>query len=122
MLSSILLFSTAAMAQSCGFQSCPNGQAFQNSNPITTNGCGTPGLTLPVDPFGYTSCCNGHDVCYQQCGKSKEQCDREFMGCMMGICKGDQLCVGGANAMFNAVAAAGCPAYTSSQQSICSCK
>jgi hypothetical protein len=86
------------------------------------NGCGS-GITLPpgLDRYGYTGCCNGHDICYGTCGRDKNSCDTDFLNCNMGVCHGDSACVAGAQAMYHAVQSGGQSAYNGAQATGCGC-
>jgi hypothetical protein len=104
-----------------GKQCCtPTG--LQNNYPITNllacphrgphegytpgfNGCGPAGYVLvnliPNHPLGlvdFTTCCNGHDICYGTCGGNKAYCDSTFLTAKEG----------GANRPFSAVILAIC--------------
>ncbi len=53
--------------------------------------CGS-GITekiIPDKPFGFnfTSACQNHDNCYGTCGKSKAECDQQFLDDMLAICE-----------------------------------
>lgn len=39
---------------------------------------------LPVT--GFVDCCNEHDVCYETCGKDKDECDLKFRKCLYKKC------------------------------------
>jgi hypothetical protein len=54
------------------------------------NGCGPEGGTIKL-PQGYgkadyTSSCNTHDVCYEECGTGKVKCDEDFRDDMYASC------------------------------------
>ena len=50
------------------------------------DGCGPPGLHV-AEPFGLTQCCDKHDYCYGDCGRSFKECEFEFQDCAMKVCK-----------------------------------
>ena len=53
------------------------------------NGCGSYNINVDFKLFnmdGFNSCCNIHDVCYQECEKSKSLCDKLFENCLLGFC------------------------------------
>lgn len=39
---------------------------------------------VPDNPIGhqFSPCCEGHDKCYDTCGKNQEECDNAFLLCM----------------------------------------
>ena len=58
------------------------------------NGCGP--YVLPdvlrdqIDDFsGFQDACNSHDVCYENCNKSRQTCEDEFLADMLDICDGE---------------------------------
>ncbi len=63
-----------------------NFYAYVNNNPINMTdyngleGCGPFGLHIP-DPWGFKTCCDDHDDCYERC-KPKFECDFKFCKCM----------------------------------------
>lgn len=65
-------------------------------------------------------CCNLHDLCYDTCGKSKEECDSEFRTCLMDVC-GSHPCIHAANLFADIVVFMGCPAYLGAQGDACTC-
>ncbi|KAL6059042.1 Group XIIA secretory phospholipase A2 [Balamuthia mandrillaris] len=76
---------------------CPAGQvAVRDPSYVPdvnadNNNCG-PGIIenfLP-DPFDFTECCLGHDLCWQDCRYSKEQCDQQFYHCMVDRCAAER--------------------------------
>ena len=53
----------------------------------TSNGCGSKSNHKIVPDFGFTKCCNIHDLCYDDCSKSFDECNYNFRNCMSGVCK-----------------------------------
>lgn len=55
-----------------------------------TNGCGSYGIHIRFNKTAYSgfdSCCDQHDLCYQNCQKKKDDCDNTFMLCMRDFCQ-----------------------------------
>jgi hypothetical protein len=51
----------------------------------SSNGCGTAGFQ--VDPeFGFSPCCDEHDMCYDTCGSDRDTCDKKFEKCLKATC------------------------------------
>jgi len=78
------------------------------------NGCGP--HILPdwlvdyvSDRTGFTRACNSHDVCFSNCGKSRRQCEDEFIEDMYERCGGERLCRFVANLFSEAATAGGQP-------------
>lgn len=61
---------------------CPAGQTAQSKGIAPTpNGC----TAVPDGVF--KGCCNTHDSCYADCGRTKRQCDDAFLVCMRAACE-----------------------------------
>lgn len=78
-------------AQSGGVPRCPNTpddviatlkSGARGNNP---NGCGSKTDVVPDWNFG--RCCDGHDNCFDDCGKTFETCNEVFLNCMHGKCR-----------------------------------
>jgi hypothetical protein len=72
--------------------SCPPNTTKQPQpgNVPTYNGCGPEGGSIKI-PQGYGKAdyrpaCNGHDLCYEDCGSSKSTCDDNFHDGMDDSC------------------------------------
>lgn len=37
-------------------------------------------------PCDFTDACNDHDICYATCNKGKENCDKDLLAAMRGVC------------------------------------
>ena len=65
---------------------CPNRQPWPPHVPAS-NGCtgiiDDPNICAP----GFTSACNGHDICYDTCNRNKATCDTDFENDMIAICQ-----------------------------------
>jgi len=75
---------------------------------------------VPDKPGGndFTSCCQKHDDCYGDCGKTKEECDNEFYECMARKCKenfGSKKCYRWADTYWDFVDEYGQDAYDNAQ-------
>jgi secretory phospholipase A2 len=57
-----------------------------DSHVPTSNGCGPAGMQIE-SKFKLESCCDKHDLCYDTCGKTRTECDKQFESCMNKICK-----------------------------------
>lgn len=58
------------------------------ARPASFNGCGAEnGMKIPE--LRFTECCDHHDLCYDDCSKTWNQCNEEFRTCMHGRCKND---------------------------------
>ena len=74
-----------------------------------------------------TPCCDVHDMCYDSCGNSKKQCDKDFEECLLGVCTNPSSgtkddCEGMANILSAGVGMFGCNAYQMSQKKACHCE
>ncbi|XP_030604676.1 group XIIB secretory phospholipase A2-like protein isoform X2 [Archocentrus centrarchus] len=104
---------------------------YQPSDP---NGCSTSlvGFQLDLGIPAMTKCCNQLDMCYENCGTSKYDCDSRFRSCLYGICSDlkkslgfvskVQACESMADALYNTVWTLGCRPYMNSQRAACVCE
>jgi len=53
----------------------------------SSNGCGTDRYDLHVDIPRFDECCDGHDLCYGECGRIRGNCDTEFEMCLLSKCR-----------------------------------
>jgi hypothetical protein len=131
MLKFVLLLIIATIALSDSLV-CPAGQVKTpraNFKPVT-NGCG-PQVALVGGAIqtvvsslkpSFVSCCNIHDICYQDCSKSQKACDDEFKTCLLGKCSSVNLpCKLAGTAMYEAVNLFGKSSYDSGQKAACVC-
>jgi hypothetical protein len=97
------------------------------------NGCGprSYGFLIPDCPFGlvcFTEACNGHDLCYRECGVMQSACDLAFRDALEALCTSAfdendphrQSCRALAYIYFQAVARFGRPALLATQEN-CGC-
>ena len=49
-------------------------------------GCGDNATDNLVPDAPFLKCCREHDKCYEKCGSSRFQCDKEFCGCNLSTC------------------------------------
>lgn len=132
---------TAGQAQVCvpagEDGGCEDGRQ-KVSNPLnvaTCNGCGGDGSPFrpPQSFFGtapFTVPCNHHDTCYEDCGKTKAQCDDQFQEELSQSCLAayneDEVLAGGAcfataAAYATFVRQAGEEFWSGGQQKACLC-
>ncbi|XP_059170275.1 group XIIA secretory phospholipase A2-like [Physella acuta] len=118
----------------CFFE-CPNGKK-PKANPDhkpSSNGCGAFGIQLDehIQMKEVTSCCNKHDICYDTCNKSKDNCDTKFKDCLLDVCKNKkklltkevyQACLSSVDMMYAGTVALGCKPYREAQRNACICK
>ncbi len=87
-------------------------------DPLGLKGCGPYGMSIS-DSYGFGSCCDEHDDCYNKC-KPKKDCDKAFSKCMNDKCKGikdtnaQKNCYCRASRYYNAVKYGGFISYTPS--------
>jgi hypothetical protein len=97
----------------------------------SSNGCGTNGQQF-AHSYGkahWLSVCNSHDLCYDTCGKSKEDCDGRFEKDIVHACKaayprgtrGRKRCLDFVADYIDAVRIFGHFAYEESQSKACQC-
>lgn len=67
------------------------------------------------------SCCDQHDLCYDQCGTPKQHCDLIFDNCMYNVCGTDEKCKKMAMIFSSATKFMGCSAYKDAQKNACLC-
>nr|XP_057914157.1 group XIIB secretory phospholipase A2-like protein isoform X2 [Doryrhamphus excisus] len=94
------------------------------------NGCSSSMLDLGIPAM--TECCNQLDVCYDNCGVNKYDCDTNFRSCLHNICSDlkrslgfvskVQACESMADALYNTVWTLGCRPYMNSQRAACVCE
>ena len=117
--------------------SCPPNteKRTQPGNVPTMNGCGPEGGSIKIPQgFGdadYTGSCNGHDVCYEECGTSKDTCDEVFRDDMYESCAAAYPgllngalrfgCYERAYAYYQAVSQFGGDAWLAAQKKACEC-
>lgn len=116
---------------------CPPGTNKQPKpgNTPSWNGCGPEGGSIKI-PQGYgsadyTSSCNGHDVCYEECGTPKATCDDVFLEDMYDSCAAAYPgvlkallrmgCYERAYVYYQAVATFGDDAWLAGQKKACEC-
>ncbi|HEV7330208.1 MAG TPA: T9SS type A sorting domain-containing protein [Flavisolibacter sp.] len=86
------------------------------------NGCGAQGSVIDYVPdFNFTEACNGHDICYGTCFKTKSECDLNFLAGMLQACDGSESCQMLATIYYDAVSGTetGMEAYASGQEEGC---
>lgn len=102
----------------------------------TPNGCGGEGFTQYIVPdsfirVNFTQACVGHDLCYADCEKTREECDSRFREDLMAECERAypgfwgsvprQVCYGLAGIYHVAVLWAGKRFWLASQKKGCQC-
>lgn len=108
----------------------------------TAFGASEPGGVAPDSGPGRNLPCNWHDVCYQTCGNTQNQCDRDLQSRAHGICDTAyplpppfpagssrhteylderQECHGYADTYFNVLSGVGGRAYRNRQRQYCNC-
>nr|UQM94880.1 secretory phospholipase A2 [Syngnathus schlegeli] len=97
------------------------------------NGCSSSmvGFQIDLGIPAMTECCNQLDMCYDNCGINKYDCDTKFRSCLQNICSDlkrslgfvskVQACESMADAMYNTVWTLGCRPYMNSQRAACVC-
>ncbi|XP_061914399.1 group XIIB secretory phospholipase A2-like protein isoform X1 [Entelurus aequoreus] len=97
------------------------------------NGCSSSmvGFQLDLGIPAMTECCNHLDVCYDNCGVNKYECDTNFRSCLHNICSDlkrslgfvskVEACESMADALYNTVWTLGCRPYMNSQRAACVC-
>src|SRR5262249_11248383 len=91
----------------------------------TANGCGPEGgIKYPEvwNGHNFKTACNGHDVCYGTCGKSKSSCDAQFWLDLVLTCNLDPACQSIAFIYYTAVSLEGQGAYREAQKRSCDCE
>ncbi|XP_077470371.1 group XIIB secretory phospholipase A2-like protein isoform X1 [Stigmatopora argus] len=98
------------------------------------NGCSSSmvGFQMDLGIPAMTECCNQLDVCYDNCGIEKYDCDTKFRSCLRNICSDlkrslgfvskVQACESVADALYNTVWTLGCRPYMDSQRAACVCE
>lgn len=124
----------AAFSSSCSY-TCADGTVPRTSVPGYTpqpNGCGTTQFPMQVEGerWGFTDCCNTHDICYGTCGTDYHVCESAFATCLNDICEANypdasspegSACRSTAQLFQTATKLAGCVYYTASQEHACDC-
>ena len=117
--------------------SCPpnTDKRTKPGNQPTANGCGPEGGSIKI-PQGYgdadyTSSCNSHDFCYEDCAGTKDNCDEVFRDDMYNACAAAYPgtlngllrfgCYERAYVYYQAVSQFGADAFTAAQFKACEC-
>jgi hypothetical protein len=96
----------------------------------SSNGCGT--TSFPVSGIAggvdLTPACNNHDLCYNTCNQTKNDCDQTFLSEMRVLCAATNPtgtnrddCNGVADVYYRAVVSLGGSAYEGAQAAACIC-
>lgn len=56
------------------------------ARPQQANGCGSGATASFIPNWNFGDCCNAHDFCYDDCGRTWEGCNFDFLGCMYSKC------------------------------------
>ena len=67
---------------------CPNRVPHEGFVAVP-NGCGAEGGRKFPERFGrvnFKQCCDPHDICYGTCNSNRNQCDLDFLSCLLGAC------------------------------------
>jgi len=113
----------------CVFQ-CQNGKTpVKNPNHVPSyNGCGSYGANVDFLMCPYLiTCCNYHDLCYDEFGPTREECDDFFYDCTQTrpsrrvTAEAHDICTAMGKTMYATVRTFGCPAYKSAQKNACIC-
>lgn len=119
-----LIAKGAALSYQYMLEHCPDYTYRTNFIP-SPNGCSNP-IDVGANEFFYI-CCNGHDIGYATCKKSKSSNDAEFFSCMAGECFTNALvleipgCLVVAALYHDAVDLLGTPYYEAAQAQACQC-
>ncbi|KAK9719222.1 hypothetical protein K7432_004944 [Basidiobolus ranarum] len=126
----VILLASLTVAKECSI--CPSDKPvtvpLPNPPVPEANGCGPKGLGVFVPEYLFAECCNAHDLCYSDCGRTKGQCDTTFLKCMETVCdtqraKNPRLCQRLATVYHDVVAAdSSCVFYKNSLKNYCQCK
>jgi secretory phospholipase A2 len=105
---------------------CPHGsQMVPNPSHLpSSNGCGTMGVRVSTGAFDFEPCCETHDLCYDRCGSSRQECDEEFAHCLQEYCAecdGGQQCSSSARLFHLGSSTFGCAAFQDAQRQACMC-
>ena len=68
------------------------------------------------DLYDFEEACRQHDACYDTYGRSKEECDKEFLDNMADSCVGDAACDTAAGIYYQGANWLGGGAYSDAQQ------
>lgn len=94
--------------------------AYVENNPVNfvdptgLAGCGPFGMSIP-DKWGFSTCCDKHDDCYDKC-EGRDKCDNDFCSCMANKCNSlppndREVCNAHASKYCSAVKKGGCVSY-----------
>ncbi|XP_019635440.1 PREDICTED: group XIIA secretory phospholipase A2-like [Branchiostoma belcheri] len=116
----------------CGYV-CKNGKK-PRKNPQhvpRSNGCGSFGLQMDTTSLpAMTRCCDKHDICYDTCGKNRQDCDDKFKSCLDKMCENlsttlskDQYegCQMTSQLMYAGTTSLGCKSFKDAQKRACIC-
>ncbi|XP_066303354.1 group XIIA secretory phospholipase A2-like [Branchiostoma lanceolatum] len=116
----------------CGYV-CKNGKK-PRKNPThvpRSNGCGSFGLKMDTTGLPQmTKCCDKHDICYDTCGKKRQNCDDKFKTCLDDMCEeirttlsSDQYegCQMTSQLMYAGTMGLGCRSFKEAQKRACIC-
>lgn len=71
----------------CFYPSCKTSSNWiSNGKKATYNGCSAGIFKGTGTNYGWTSCCNQHDLCWSSCSKTQASCDNSFKNCMYSKC------------------------------------
>ena len=113
-------------SQECAWTKCEDKGmvAVKSSTRPYSNGCSVPSF-IQLPDFKFEKCCDSHDACYQACGASKNDCERDFQKCLKAHCnsryKGNGECKKTAQTFVTGVKMFGCNGYQESQAIACDC-
>jgi len=68
---------------------CPNRVEHPGLPPINPNGCGAAGGRAFPNRFGpvnFRQCCDPHDICFGTCNSDRDDCDLDFLTCLLSAC------------------------------------
>lgn len=90
---------------------------------FTSNGCGTSGFQVSVDP-AMAPCCDVHDACYSICNITRTFCDTQFSKCLRAKCAsiGGDSCHNNAQMLSMGASSFGCAAFQDAQRAACTCR
>ena len=116
---------TAATSSICGHR------VANPDHAPTSNGCGTAQFPISgkIGAVDLAPACNRHDLCYDSCDTTKDECDQAFLTEMGAICAAGnanggaslESCLARADAFHGVVRAFGEGAYADAQAVACRC-